>query len=91
MALFTTLLVWACDPERVREEHTKSVSLGLGTPPGSALIFGSRQCGLASRFTSLARGRGLATRRAPFSRQCALLAGCEFSLRFGFHMVSLSF
>ena len=51
----------------------------------SALISGSRQCGLASRLTSLACGRSLATRRAPFSSQCALLAGCECSFRFGLH------
>jgi hypothetical protein len=55
------------------------------TPSGSALIFGSRQCRLASTFTSLARGRGLATCRAPFSSQCALLTGCEFSFGFGLH------
>jgi hypothetical protein len=63
----------------------KSTTEKEGTPPGSALIFGSRSCGFASRFTPLARGRGLESRRALFSRQCALLAGCECSLRFGLH------
>ena len=42
MALFTTLLVWACDPERVREEHTKSVSLGLGRRRRAQRLFLAR-------------------------------------------------
>ena len=51
----------------------------------SALISGSRQCGLASRFTSLACSRSLTTGRAALSNQCALLCWCQFSFRFRFH------
>jgi hypothetical protein len=51
----------------------------------SALISGSRQCGLASRFTSLACSRSLTTGRAALASQCALLCWCQFSFRFRFH------
>jgi S-methylmethionine-dependent homocysteine/selenocysteine methylase len=51
----------------------------------SAPLSSSRQSGLASGFTSLACDGRLAARRAPFSSQCALLGGRQFSFRFRFH------
>ena len=70
---------------RAAKEPKSKLSGSEGYPRGSALISCSRQCGLASRFTSLAGGRALASRRAPFSSHCGLLARRQSSFRFGFH------